>query len=173
MDNGGFVILLDKFGINVPLLCIQMANFVLVAYLLYRFGFRNILRVMEERNKQISDGLRYAQKMETELGSIEATRSEIISKANSQANDIVSSAKNFAVEEADRQRAENKKIAEDMVARARTDIANERKIMFSGLKGDVKELVVEATRCVLQRELSDSEKVQYSQCAANVLTKMV
>ncbi|MDR2436427.1 MAG: F0F1 ATP synthase subunit B [Puniceicoccales bacterium] len=173
MDSGGFVIFLDKFGINVPLLCIQMANFVLVAYLLYRFGFRNILRVVEERNKQISSGLEYAKQMKTELGNIEATRSEIISEANSQANGIVSSAKNFAAEEADRQRAESKKIAEDMVAKARVDIANERKIMFSGLKGDVRELVVEAARCVLQHELSDSEKVHYGQYAAEVLTKMV
>ncbi|MDR2720860.1 MAG: F0F1 ATP synthase subunit B, partial [Puniceicoccales bacterium] len=136
----------------------QMVNFVLVAYLLYRFGFRNVLRVVEERNKRISDGLEYAKKMEIELGNIEAARSEIISEANSQANDIVNSAKNLAAEVSDRQRVEGKKTVENMVAKARADIANERRIMFSGLKSEVKELIIEATRCVLQHELSDAEK---------------
>jgi F-type H+-transporting ATPase subunit b len=173
MGGSGLVILLDKFGIDVPLLCIQMANFVLVAYLLYRFGFRNVLRVVDERNRQISDGLEYAKKAKAELNGIEAKRSEIISEANSQANGIVDSAKNLATEVAERQRAESKKSAEDMLAKAQADIANERKIMFSGLRGEVMGLVVEATRRILQRELSDGEKVQYGQHAAEVLAKMV
>lgn len=171
MSDNGFIVLLDKFGIDVPLLCIQMVNFVLVAYLLYRFGIRSVLRVMEERNKRISDGLEYAKKMEAELGNIETKRSELISEASSQADKIISSAKDLATELADKQRVESKKMAEEMFAKAQADIATERKVAFAGLKGELKDLVIEATQCALQRELSDVEKSKYGQYAAEVLMK--
>ncbi|MDR0595222.1 MAG: F0F1 ATP synthase subunit B [Puniceicoccales bacterium] len=171
MSDNGFIVLLDKFGIDVPLLCIQMVNFVLVAYLLYRFGIRSVLRVMEERNKRISDGLEYTKKMETELGNIEAKRSELISEASSQADEIISSAKDLAAEFADKQRMESKKMVEEMFAKAKANIATDRKIAFAGLKGEFKDLIIEAAQCALQRELSDIEKFKYGQHAAEVLTK--
>ncbi|MDR1255955.1 MAG: F0F1 ATP synthase subunit B [Puniceicoccales bacterium] len=169
MSDSGLIVLLDKFGINVPLLCIQVVNFILVAYLLYRFGFRNVLRVMDERNKRISDGLEYAKKMEAELGDIDAKRRELISEANSQASEIVNSAKNHGTELVDRQRTESKKIAEDMLSKAQVDIAKERQVMFSGLKSELKGLVIEAAQCALQRELSTIERDKYGQHAAEIL----
>jgi F-type H+-transporting ATPase subunit b len=171
MSSDGLVILLDKFGIDVPLLCIQIANFALVAYLLYRFGFRSVLRTMDERNRQISDGLEYAKKMQSELRNIETKRSKLIAEANSQAGEIVRMAQDRATELDDRQRAESKKFAEDTLAKARVEIANERKLMFSGLKGDLKELVIEAAKRALNCELSDDDRISYGKHAVEMLTK--
>jgi F-type H+-transporting ATPase subunit b len=126
---------------------------------------------MDERNKRISDGLEYAKKMEAELNEIDAKRSKLISEANSQADEIVSSAKNFATEEAEKQQEKSKKATENMLAKARVDIANERNAIFIGLKSELKNLVVEVTKGVLQRDLSDAEKLQYGQHAVEILTK--
>jgi F-type H+-transporting ATPase subunit b len=171
MSSGGLVVLFDRFGIDVPLLCTQVANFALVSYLLYRFGLRGVLRTMDERNRKISDGLEYASKMKSELASIEGKKSALISEANSQASAIVRTAQDRATELGDRQRLESKKFAEDTIAKARAEIADERSAMFSGLRGDLKGLVIEAAKQVLSRELSNSEKASYGKRAMEALTE--
>jgi F-type H+-transporting ATPase subunit b len=126
---------------------------------------------MDERNRRISDGLEYAEKMRSELDSIETKRLALISEANSQADTIVRTAQDQASELGDRQRMESKKFAEDTLARAKSEIAGERKVMFAGLKKELKELVVEATMRALGRELSDTEKVSYGKHAIEMLAK--
>jgi hypothetical protein len=80
--------------------------------------------------------------------------------------------KNAAAEVADRERVVHKQNCGNQVTKAQADVANEGRIMFSGLKSDVAELVIEPTRCVLQHELSDSEKVKDGQQGVKMFGKI-
>ena len=52
--------LMAQFDIEVPLLLAQMLCFSIVAVLLWRYAFKPVLANMEERQRQIESGLKYA-----------------------------------------------------------------------------------------------------------------
>jgi F-type H+-transporting ATPase subunit b len=57
----------NDFGLNVPSLLAQVVNFAIVAGLLWWFAFKPILATIEERQKKIDSGLKYAEEMKAKL----------------------------------------------------------------------------------------------------------
>ena len=57
----------QEFGVDSNLLIAQAVNFVLCAGIIYKFGFKGILSTIQEREKQISDSLKHAEKIKLEL----------------------------------------------------------------------------------------------------------
>jgi F-type H+-transporting ATPase subunit b len=47
-----------KFGLDFPLFMAQAINFIIVAWLIWKFAFKGILGKMEDREKEISDSLK-------------------------------------------------------------------------------------------------------------------
>ena len=53
--------IIGDFGVEWPMLIAQAVNFTLVAFVIYKFGFKGILSTIKEREKQISDSLKHAE----------------------------------------------------------------------------------------------------------------
>src|SRR3954452_11851049 len=109
---------LETFGWNPWLFLSQVISFVIVAIALRMFAYKPILKVLEERRQRIAEGLANAERIKQELAKAEAARQEILSKANTQANQLIEEARAAAakVQESETQRAI--KTAEDIIAKA-------------------------------------------------------
>ncbi len=171
MEANGLVVILDKFGINIPLLSIQIVNFLLMAYLLYRFAFRDVIKSMDKRNKQIQDGLKYSEEMKKELSNIENNRNTILASANTEASSILNNAHKSAADLLQKQKLESKELAKDILDKAHLDIKNEHDAMLNELKNELKDVIVQATSRVLSHKLSDKERAQYRAQAIEILTE--
>jgi len=44
--------IIDKFGVDLPLLIAQAVNFLVVAFLIWKFAFKKILSTIKEREKK-------------------------------------------------------------------------------------------------------------------------
>ena len=55
------------FGLDLPHFIAQVISFSIVAGLLFKFAYKPILTVLEERRQRIADGLANADKIKTEL----------------------------------------------------------------------------------------------------------
>src|SRR3954471_4291382 len=106
------------FGFDWSHFISQVISFAIVAFLLQRFAYKPILRVLEERRQRIAEGLANADKIKQELAKAEAARQEILAKANTQATQLIEEARAAAakVQETETQRAI--KTAEDIIAKA-------------------------------------------------------
>jgi len=62
-----------------------VVSFLIVAGLLYKFAYKPILTVLEERRQRIADAWRMPTRIKAELASTETARQEVLSKANAQA----------------------------------------------------------------------------------------
>src|SRR5580704_4323951 len=78
----------ETFGVDWPHFIAQLISFSVVAFLLYRFAYKPILDVLEERRHRIADGLANADKIKAELARTEADRLEVLNQANSLANKL-------------------------------------------------------------------------------------
>ena len=149
------------FGVDWPHLTAQVISFAIVCAVLYAFAYRPILRVLDERRRQIALGLENTAKINAKLASIESERQGILTEARVQANGIVGEAREMAkrVREQETQRAVLS--AGQIVAKAREAAEQEHQLMLHDLKREVGRLVVQTTAAVTGRVLqpADHERI--------------
>src|SRR5262245_45551851 len=79
----------EQFGFQTQLFVSQIVSFCIVAFLLHRFAYKPILKVLEERRQKISEGLANAEKIKQELANAQVKAQEVITQASTQANKII------------------------------------------------------------------------------------
>src|SRR5215469_18073081 len=95
------------FGVDWPHLIAQIISFGIVCALLYKFAYRRVLAMLEQRRQQIADSLANAEKIKAELAKTEAQRQEAMAQANAQATKLIEEARAAAarVQEQETQKA--------------------------------------------------------------------
>ncbi len=92
--------IIQVFGIDWKLLLIQAFNFSVLLLALWYFLYKPVIKMLDKRQKIIEKGVVNAEKSEKRLVEIEDERDEIISKATTVGNKIISDAKNRGDEKA-------------------------------------------------------------------------
>lgn len=156
--NGGQVEEIAKtFGVDWPHLIAQIVSFSIVCAVLYRFAYKRVLRMLEERREQIAQGLANTEKIKSELAKTEAQRQELMSQASVQANKLIDEARAAAgrVQEQETQKAIA--AAEQIIAKSREAAAQDYARMLAELKRDVGQLVVQTTAAVTGKILTPED----------------
>lgn len=147
--------LLGSLGINGKLFLAQLVNFAILFFVLKKFAYQPILKVLDDRKDKIEKGLKNAEEAGEKLEKITIKEKEVLSKANAKAQSILLQAESKA--EKNRQIAV-KKTEEDvniLMKRAEQRIQEKKEQMLDDLKKDVAELVVLATEKVLDEKIDD------------------
>jgi F-type H+-transporting ATPase subunit b len=146
------------FGVDWPHLGAQIISFAIVCALLYRFAYRPILSMLEERRQLITKGLANAAQIKAELERTEAQRQAVIGEANAQGVKLIEEARAAA---AHVQQDETRKAivaAEQIIARAREAAAQDHARMLAELRREVGRLVVQTTAAVAGRVLTAEDQ---------------
>ncbi len=146
------------FGVDWAHLLAQVASFCIVCFILYRFAYRSILKMLEVRRQQIAQGLANAEQIKAELARTEVQRQEVMAQANAQADKFIEEARAAAsrIQEQETQKAIA--AAEQVVAKARDAAAQDYARMLAELKGEVGRLVVQATAKVAGKILTPEDQ---------------
>ena len=83
----------EQFGFNTSLFISQLISFLIVAFLLHRFAYKPILKVLEQRREEIAKSLANAEEIKKQLAQAEASRQKTLSDANAQANKLIEEAR--------------------------------------------------------------------------------
>src|ERR1041384_1259968 len=81
------------FGVVWPPFIAQLISFCVVAALLYKFAYKRILTVLEERRETIAQSLANAEKIKQELANAQAKAQEILNQANAQGTKLIEEAR--------------------------------------------------------------------------------
>lgn len=158
-----------KFHVSWPTLTAQVVNFLIVAFLLYKFAVKPVLATMDERQTRIEDGLRYTEEMKLKLEQAEQERAATIKAASAEAQRLLVDAGQQGKELIERRTAEAAAKAENMLKKAAEAAEIERNQMLAEVRQEVARLVVATSAKVLERELSDTERRTYAERAAGEL----
>ena len=149
--------LLGNLGINGKLFIAQLINFAILFFVLKKFAFKPLLKVLDERKNKIEKGLKDAEKAGEKLEKISAKEKKVLDKANKKATKILLEAE----EKAENNRAEAVKKTEaeieELMKKAERKIQEKKEQMLQDLKKDVAGLVVQATEKVLDEKI-DGDK---------------
>jgi len=164
--------IMTDFGVDLPSLLAQVINFSLVAFILWRFAFKPIMGTIQERQKQIDAGLKYAEQMKAELDSAKQTNEQQLKEAQNKAAQIVADTQKASKEFADKQQQEAIEKANAILSKAQTAIELEKKKMLAEARAEISRLVIATTQKVLARELTDADRARFNDAAAKELTNV-
>jgi F-type H+-transporting ATPase subunit b len=169
-SSGGPEGIVTTFGVNWPHLLAQVISFSIVCLILYRFAYRPILKMLEERRQQIGQGMANAEQIKTELAKTEAQRQEVMAQASVEANKFIEEARIAASRLQEQESQKAIFAAEQIIARAREAAALDHARMLAELKREVGRLVVQATSAVLGKVLTPEDQKRLSEEAVNEIT---
>ena len=149
--------LLNNLGINGKLLLAQIVNFLVLLFVLYKFAYGPVLKVLNERTSKIEKGLKDAEDAQKKLAEISEKEKEVLVKARKQAQEIVTKAEEVAVKNKEEIIIAAKEQSEKILADSAKKIETEKVLMFQEVKKQVAELVVAATGKIIDEKM-DNQK---------------
>jgi F-type H+-transporting ATPase subunit b len=146
--------LLSNLGINGKLLLDQIVNFFILLYILKRFAYKPILKVLEERKDKIEKGLRDAENAKSKLEEIERKEEKVLIAARKEAQKIVNSAEDIAKKNKEEIITESRSQADKILEDAEKKIKEEKNKMLEEVKSEMAELVSLAAEKVVGEKIN-------------------
>jgi F-type H+-transporting ATPase subunit b len=145
------------FGVDWLHLGAQIISFSIVCAVLYKFAYRQILSMLEERRQQIAQGIANAEKIKAELDRTEAQRQEVMAQAHAQGAIFIEEARAAAARVLAEETQKAIAASEQIIAKAREATAQDHDRMLAELRGEVGRLVVQASTTVTGKILTPED----------------
>ena len=153
----------EQFGFQTQLFVSQVISFAIVCFLLQRFAYKPILKVLEERRQKIADGLANAEKIKSELASAQAKAQEILTQAGAQGNRMIEEARASAAKVLEVESQKAIATANDIIAKARQASEAELVRMKAELRKEVGRLVVATSAKVTGNILTAEQQTRLAE----------
>ena len=135
----------------------MLLAFLVVFWVLAKYGFPAIINMVDERNKYIDESLRKAHEAQERLANIEKEGESILQEAREKQAQILKEAaqtRDAIVEQAqEKARAEGARLMDE----AKTAIEQEKKAAIADIRKQVAELSVDIAEKVLRKNLKDEK----------------
>ncbi|MFA5986155.1 MAG: F0F1 ATP synthase subunit B [Parcubacteria group bacterium] len=147
--------LLSSLGLNIKLFIPQVINFCIVLFVLYRFAYKPVLKMLDERTTKIEKGLADAEESQKKLEDIVQKEKEVIIEAKKQAKDIIEKAQGQAQVQREELIALAKDESQKMITKAQKSIEEEKNKMVSEAKKEIASLVSLAVEKVIGEKIDE------------------
>jgi F-type H+-transporting ATPase subunit b len=162
---------LQTLGIYWPKLIAQTINFAIVLFVLWKWAYQPVLKILEERQRRTAEAMKNADKIKSDLAQAEATREQILADANAKANKFIEEARAAAAKVQEQETQKAIAMAEQIIVKAREAAAADHTRMLAELKREVVRLVVQTTVTVTGKVLTAEDQKRLADEAAKQLTK--
>ncbi|HET6820754.1 MAG TPA: F0F1 ATP synthase subunit B [Candidatus Limnocylindria bacterium] len=143
----------DAFGVDLPKLLFQVFNFLLLLYLLNRFLFKPVLKLLDERESRIRKGLEDAEAAARDRELARAEREAALDEARKEAQAMVARANKIAEDSRTEILADAKEQADKVATRAREEITAEKEKAMAELRSTVADLALQAAGRLVRSEM--------------------
>ena len=160
VESGGQVEQIARtFGVDWPHLIAQIISFCIVCFLLYRFAYKPILTMLEERRQTDRRGPGQCGEDQSRTGPDRgASARKSWPKANAQATKLIEEARAAAARVQEQETQKAIAAAEQIIAKAREAAAQDHARMLAELKREVGRLVVQTTATVTGKILTPEDQ---------------
>jgi F-type H+-transporting ATPase subunit b len=149
--------ILGTFGLDWKLFLAQLINFAVIVFILTRWVYRPLIKMMDERKKKIEEGISNAALAEAKLGKAKETESKILKEARAQAQEIVVTSKERGDLEKQRRIDASKTIIDSQLTESKDRLMREAEEARMKVRRDLSALVLAAAEKVSKTALDDKE----------------
>ena len=146
-----------SLGLNTQLFVFQLINFAVVAFIVWRFILKPLVKKMDERQKMIDESIDNAKRVETNLAMSEQKYQERIDEAKVEANKVIGRSQEEAEELAEKLKGKAKQDVDELIKQAKGKIQDEKKAMSDELRKETGALVIAAVEKVIREKLDEKK----------------
>ena len=148
----------EQLGVDWGKLLVQAFNFLLLLFILQRFAYKPLLKVMDDRSKRIRNDLDDARRLREESERDRETYRQQLGRARDEARSILEEANNVAARIREQALIDAEGQNAQLLARARDEIAREKETAIAELRREVADLAIMAATHVVGRSLDDTDR---------------
>lgn len=148
---------IGALGVNGSALLIQLITFLLAYFVLRKYAFKPILKILADRRQTIETGLTLGEELQKERDELERKVKTALSTARKQADTIVAEAQDAAREAIRAAETKASEKADGILADAHTRAEQDIVRMRTALEAELVGLVSDATEAIIDEKL-DSKK---------------
>ncbi len=150
--------ILNQFGINPILLAAQVVNFLILLFILKKFLYKPILRVLEERKEKIEDSLKNAEEIEKKLQATEEQSEKIIAKTLQQAQKILDETRKAAAQMLEGAKETSAEIISDANVKASEIVKIRQGILEQQIREHLGDLMILAFEKITGKRLTEKDQ---------------
>jgi len=145
----------EQLGIHAPSLLVYIVNFLLLLTVLYFFGYKRILKMMDERAQRIRDGLGAADKAREDADKSQGEIKDQLMVARQEAQQLLAQARVMADRYREEEQDKTRQKSEEFLAQARADIERERDLAINQVQQQFAGLAIMAAGKIIDRSLDE------------------
>jgi F-type H+-transporting ATPase subunit b len=160
----------DQLGISVYNLIFQALGFAILMFILWRFAYKPLLRILDERRDRAQEIVEKSDQIKKDLLETEARTRAELDKARTEAQAIIAEARQTRDRIVGDARGAAAAAAAAEYEKARAELAQERGPASAQLRRETADLAIAAATRVIGRELTTNKDLQV-QLINDVLTQ--
>lgn len=151
VSSGGIAAL----GVNWKIFIAQLVNFTVVLLILWRWVYRPVVKLLDERSQKIGASIENAEKIEKDLAMLEKRKTEVLREAQRQAHGIITEAGRMAEENRAEAVVKARAEVEKIVKQGKKQLVSDKTRMVADAKAEIADLVVLAASKVLEEKIDE------------------
>lgn len=150
--------IIQQFGVNKYLLAAQVVNFFILLFLLRRFLYNPLLKVLQERKQRIADSLKNAEQIQKELEKTETERDKKLAKATDEARKIIEDTQKDATQLIAEATHQAQLQVQSLIEKGQQQIESDRLKMQQQLKDELSVIVTLALKKITGKTLDKKDQ---------------
>jgi F-type H+-transporting ATPase subunit b len=145
---------LDIISVNIWQIVISLINLLIIYRILKKFLFKQVQKVMDERQAQVDRIYGDANQSRTQAEQMKQEYEQRLASAREEVDGLVRNAVQTAQKRSDQMVSEASAQASRIKQKANEEIAQEKKKMLQDVRSEISDLAVEIASKVVEREIS-------------------
>lgn len=164
---------MENIGIQPIYLIAQIVNFAIIIFLLNKFLYKPILKMLDARKQKIEEQMTLASKMKEEFEKDEKKRQQMLSVAKEEAKKIVEVAKKTGKTKEAEIIEIAKKEAYAIAQKAKDEIASEKEAMKKALEKETIDLAAQIAEKIIADALEEKDQEHIIQRKVRDISKLI
>ncbi len=145
-----------QLGFHLPSLIVYLVNFTVLLVLLYKFAFKRIIGMLDERTERIRQSVEMADQVRRDAAAQQEEMEKRLDEGRQESQALLAQAREMADRFREEERVKARQEAEALVARARADIQRERDEAIEEVRSHFSGLAIVAAEQVIGRSLDEN-----------------
>ena len=133
-------------------------TFFILLFLLYKFAWKPILGIIDEREKTIQDALDRSQQAREESETILEKHTQMILAAEGESQRILKESRTLAEKSRQEILEQAKQSADHIISRAKAEIEKEKDDALAALRSEVADLAIAATKKIIGESMDEAKQ---------------
>ncbi len=156
-------------GLNAKIFVAQLINFTVVLLVLWKWAYKPIVKLLEERQTKIEKSVKGAEEIEERLKASAGDREKMLREAKAEAQKVLDEAMVTAEERKAEMVASAKREVERVILQGKNQLVAEREAMVREARKDLVEVALSATKRIIGEEINEKKATSL---AEEVVRKM-